>query len=50
VVTVSDLAAGVPAVLQWLKGRGVKVTRLSSERAGLEEIFLALTGTGLRDA
>jgi len=49
-VTVSDLAAGVPAVLQWLKGRGVKVTRLSSERAGLEEIFLALTGTGLRDA
>jgi ABC-2 type transport system ATP-binding protein len=49
-VTVADLASGVPALLQWLDGRGVTCTRLSTERAGLEGIFLALTGTKLRDA
>jgi len=49
-VTVEDLATGLPALLQWLDGRGITCTRLSSERAGLEEIFLTLTGTQLRDA
>jgi ABC-2 type transport system ATP-binding protein len=49
-LTLRDLAEGAPAVLAWLGARGVAYTHVESARAGLEEIFLSLTGKGLRDA
>ena len=49
-ITLRDLPSGAPAVLAWLSSKGVTYTHVSSERAGLEEVFLALTGKGLRDA
>jgi len=36
-------------VLAWLNARGHRVTHISSGRAGLETLFLALTGRQLRD-
>jgi ABC-2 type transport system ATP-binding protein len=48
-VGLRDLASGAPEVLGWLVARGVRVTGLTSERADLETIFLALTGRSLRD-
>ncbi len=49
-ITLRDLPSCAPAVLAWLASKGVAYAHVSSERAGLEEIFLALTGKGLRDA
>ncbi len=49
-VTLRDLPTGAPEVLAWLSSKGVAYTHMSSERAGLEEVFLALTGKGLRDS
>jgi ABC-2 type transport system ATP-binding protein len=48
-VTLVDLARG-PDVLAFLAGRGQKWSHFGTERANLEGIFLALTGTRLRDA
>jgi ABC-2 type transport system ATP-binding protein len=44
-----DLARDTPAVLQALAARGVIVRHISSGRANLEDVFLALTGRQLRD-
>jgi ABC-2 type transport system ATP-binding protein len=49
-VSVADLTAGAPAVLAALAERGIAYTSVVTERPGLEEVFLHLTGRSLRDA
>ena len=44
-----DLARDTPAVLQALAARGIAVRHITSGRANLEDVFLALTGRQLRD-
>ena len=44
-----DLARDTPAVLQALAARGIAVRHITSGRANLEAVFLALTGRQLRD-
>ena len=46
---VGDLARDAPALLNALAAQGRRVTRVGSARAGLEEVFLSLTGRALRD-
>jgi ABC-2 type transport system ATP-binding protein len=48
-VMTDDLVAVAPAVLQALAAGGVRVRRMGSERATLEDVFLKLTGRQLRD-
>ncbi len=48
-VGVDSLSASAATVLAWLASAGHHVTRLSSGRANLETLFLALTGRQLRD-
>lgn len=49
-VALKDLGAGAPAVLAFLAEAGVIYSHVTSERADLEAVFLALTGRGLRDS
>jgi ABC-2 type transport system ATP-binding protein len=44
-----DLALGTVAVLQALGAAGLAVRHIDSDRANLEDVFLALTGRQLRD-
>jgi len=44
-----DLTLGAPAVLRAVVAAGASVRHLSSDRANLEDVFLALTGRQLRD-
>ncbi len=46
---VADLARDAPALLTALAVSGRRVTRVASARAGLEDVFLSLTGRQLRD-
>ena len=46
---VADLARDTPALLTALAASGRRVTRVTSARAGLEDVFLSLTGRQLRD-
>jgi len=48
-VGLDDLSSQAAAVLQAVAGAGVGVRHLSSGRASLEDVFLALTGRQLRD-
>jgi len=48
-LAVDDLGATAATVLQTLAGHGCTVRHLSSGRANLEDVFLALTGRQLRD-
>ena len=48
-VGVDSLSASAATVLAWLASAGHHVTRISSGRANLETLFLALTGRQLRD-
>jgi ABC-2 type transport system ATP-binding protein len=48
-VVTDDLAAVAPGVLQALSAAGVRVLRMGSQRATLEDVFLTLTGHQLRD-
>ncbi len=48
-VGLDDLSLGAQAVLQAIAAAGVGVCHLSSGRANLEDVFLALTGRQLRD-
>jgi ABC-2 type transport system ATP-binding protein len=48
-VGLDDLSLGTAAVLQAVAAAGVTVRHLSSGRANLEDVFLALTGRQLRD-
>ena len=45
----AGLAAPAANVLAWLAGQGHEVSHLASNRANLEDVFLALTGRQLRD-
>ena len=46
---IADLSLTLPQVLAWLDERGQRVARVESGHAGLEDVFLALTGRQLRD-
>jgi ABC-2 type transport system ATP-binding protein len=46
---VADLGRDAPALLAAIGAQGRRVTRIGSARAGLEDVFLALTGRALRD-
>jgi len=48
-IGVRDLAADSPGILQWLVDHGHPIDHVASERAGLEAVFLSLTGRSLRD-
>jgi len=48
-IGVRDLATDSPGILKWLVDRGHPFQHLASERAGLESVFLSLTGRSLRD-
>ena len=48
-VGVADLARDTQSLLAALAASGCRVTRMASTRAGLEDVFLALTGRQLRD-
>ena len=48
-VGLDDLALGTQAVLRCVAAAGATVRHLSSGRANLEDVFLALTGRQLRD-
>ena len=47
---VRSLDADAVRVLSWLQQHGHQVLRISSGRAGLEDVFLQLTGRRLRDS
>jgi ABC-2 type transport system ATP-binding protein len=49
-VTLADLEEHSPRVLDWLRANGVRYTHLASQRAGLETVFLSLTGKKVRNA
>jgi ABC-2 type transport system ATP-binding protein len=48
-VAATDLGATAPRVLERLAARGFSCQELTSRRANLEDVFLALTGHSLRD-
>jgi len=48
-VAATDLGTAAPRVLERLAARGFRCQELTSRRANLEDVFLALTGRTLRD-
>jgi ABC-2 type transport system ATP-binding protein len=48
-IGIDDLPRMLPVLLTWLAGHGHTVRGITSSRAGLEDVFLALTGRQLRD-
>jgi ABC-2 type transport system ATP-binding protein len=48
-LTVGELHRSVPALLELVSARGGDLTALSTHHATLDDVFLALTGRGLRD-
>jgi ABC-2 type transport system ATP-binding protein len=48
-VSAADLGTAAPRVLERLAARGFSCQELTSRRANLEDVFLALTGRTLRD-
>jgi ABC-2 type transport system ATP-binding protein len=48
-VSAADLGTAAPRVLERLAARGFSCQELTSRRANLEDVFLALTGRKLRD-
>jgi ABC-2 type transport system ATP-binding protein len=50
VLSVSDIATALPALLQALAAEGRTLTALTTHQATLEDVFVKLTGRGLRDA
>jgi ABC-2 type transport system ATP-binding protein len=49
-VTVQDLLAVTPRVLDWLRNSGYQCSHVASQRADLETVFLTLTGRSVRNA
>ena len=49
-LTVAELHATVPALVEWLAGRGIALASLRTHHATLEDVFVALTGRSIRDA
>ena len=48
-IRVSDIAAALPAVLAELDRSGARLEHLATHQATLEDVFVHLTGRGLRD-
>jgi ABC-2 type transport system ATP-binding protein len=48
-LTVGELHRSVPALLELVGARGGTLTALTTHQATLDDVFLALTGRGLRD-
>jgi ABC-2 type transport system ATP-binding protein len=48
-LTVASLTAGVPALLSAVERSGARLVYLSTHRATLEDVFVALTGRALRE-
>ena len=48
-LTVERIGAALPALLAELERRGVRLERLRTHQATLEDVFVRLTGRGLRD-
>ncbi len=48
-LTVDQVHVAVPALLELLKSSGATLERLTTRRASLEDVFVALTGRHLRD-
>jgi ABC-2 type transport system ATP-binding protein len=49
VLSVTEPHVAIPAVLQALEARGVKLASLETRHASLEDVFVSLTGRHLRD-
>jgi len=49
-LTVAELHATVPALVERLAGRGIALASLRTHHATLEDVFVALTGRSIRDA
>jgi ABC-2 type transport system ATP-binding protein len=50
VLAVSDIAAALPALLEYLDRERLTLATLTTHQATLEDVFVHLTGRGLRDA
>jgi ABC-2 type transport system ATP-binding protein len=48
-LTVEPLHVALPAVIDHLRAAGLQLERLATRHATLEDVFVALTGRGLRD-
>ncbi|MFN2363389.1 MAG: ABC transporter ATP-binding protein [Halarsenatibacteraceae bacterium] len=48
-VYVRDLASALPALINWAEETGFKLDDLKIRRPNLEDVFIELTGKGLRD-
>lgn len=48
-LAVSDMAIALPVVMRRLQERGICLLTLTTHQASLEDVFIALTGRGLRD-
>ena len=48
-LTVREVHRAVPALLTLLAKRGAEPTLLTTHHATLEDVFMGLTGRGLRD-
>ncbi|MCX6618149.1 MAG: ABC transporter ATP-binding protein [Acidobacteria bacterium] len=48
-LTVGEPHRALPALFDWLEGRGIELARLSTRHASLEDVFVKLTGRHLRD-
>ncbi len=48
-LTADPLHVALPALLDHLRGAGLQLERLATRHATLEDVFVALTGRGLRD-
>jgi ABC-2 type transport system ATP-binding protein len=49
ILAVTALTSGVPALLALVERRGARLIHLSTHRATLEDVFVALTGRALRE-
>ena len=49
-LTVEELHVSLPALLELIRGRGVRVVNLVTRQATLEDVFLHLTGQALSGA
>jgi hypothetical protein len=49
VLTVARIVESLPPLLQELERQGVEVETLATHAATLEDVFVELTGKGLRD-
>src|SRR6185503_4717769 len=49
VLSITDMGAALPALLQLLEGEQRAVATLTTHEATLEDVFVKLTGRGLRE-